>query len=78
MCATKSGVGHASLIIGRRRDPKTGVCQYRVRNSYGADCVGKNGKSKYSPDWQCDAGNIWVDEDELMKNTVGVSYLKAP
>lgn len=29
---------HASMIIGRRKDPKTNQCQYLVRNSWGPNC----------------------------------------
>ncbi len=35
-----------------------------------------NKKSIYSPDWDCDKGNIWVDADVLTKSIYGVSYLK--
>lgn len=53
---------HASLIIGRRRDPKDrNRCQFLIRNSWGRSC------SSYHPDWDCEAsrGSVWVDADVL-------------
>ena len=35
---TTTSPNHASLIIGRRRNPQTGACQYLVRNSWGTAC----------------------------------------
>jgi len=35
---TTSTPNHASLIIGRRRNPNTGSCQFLIRNSWGTAC----------------------------------------
>lgn len=53
---------HASLIIGRRPNPKNPKsCQYLVRNTWGKSCGG------YSKDWDCEAekGSLWIDSDTL-------------
>jgi hypothetical protein len=60
--------GHASLIIGRRRVGKS--CQLLVRNSWGTSC------NAYSNDFECENGNIWVDENILKKNLMDVTYIK--
>ncbi len=55
---------HASVVIGRRPGPE-GRCQLLIRNTWGDSC---NVDSK----WQCENGNIWIDQDALMKNTYRV------
>lgn len=52
---------HASLVIGKRTSPE-GKCQVLIRNSWGSGCA------TYSPDWECDQGNIWVDTDVVSQN----------
>lgn len=54
---------HDSLVIGRRKNPRTGKCEFKVRNSWGSSC------RAYSPDWQCQYGNIWIDADTIGQNT---------
>jgi hypothetical protein len=61
---------HASLVIGKRPNPKTGKCEFLIQNSWGTDC------SAYSKDWKCDHGKIWVNADVLSKNIQTYSYLK--
>jgi len=67
---------HASLIIGRREDPKKpGVCQYLVRNSWGKSCDRKiNDPYSYHSDWECDTdkGDYWIDQDVMLKATMEV------
>jgi hypothetical protein len=60
---------HAALVIGSRKNPQTGKCQYLVRNSWGTAC-------EYSKDWQCDTGkgNLWIDRDTLVNNIYRISY----
>jgi hypothetical protein len=50
---------HAVVVIGRRKNPTTGKCDFLVRNSWGTSCNG------VSPEWQCDGGNIWMDSTAL-------------
>lgn len=66
--ATKDCLGHASLVIGRRR--YQGKCQFLIRNTWGTAC------QKYSKDWDCDHGNVWLDSDEVAANVVYVSTLR--
>ena len=53
---------HEVVLIGRRKNPQTGNCQYLVRNSWGKDC------SKYDKKWECQDGSLWVDSDSLIQN----------
>lgn len=56
---------HASLVIGRRPDPKNqDRCQYLIRNTWGKSC-------SYNKDWNCEAerGSVWVDGDTLSRAT---------
>ncbi len=54
---------HASLIIGRRKNSRTGKCEFKLRNSWGTSC------RFYSSDWTCQGGNIWIDADKLAQST---------
>lgn len=78
MCAgVRNGGWHASLVIGKRRDPKTGNIQVRIRNSWGDSCFARN-KPMYSKDWECDRGNIWVDADTFKYSLAKIGYLAEP
>lgn len=60
---------HESLIIGERKSPKTGHCQYLVRNTWGVSC-----NQGYAKEWDCESGSIWIDQDALTKNIYSLSY----
>lgn len=60
---------HASLVVGRRKT-FFGRCQYLIRNSWGKGC------DRYNFDWDCDDGNIWVDEETLTSNTYRTTLLQ--
>ncbi|MBI3558003.1 MAG: hypothetical protein HY074_17200 [Deltaproteobacteria bacterium] len=66
--------GHASILIGRRYDPKSRKCQFLVQNSWGATC-----DEPYSSKWTCEraTGKVWVDADELANNIYGTTKLVA-
>jgi hypothetical protein len=51
---------HASTVIGRRKNPKTGSCEFLLRNSWGASPC-------YANDWVCIAKTslVWVSADTL-------------
>ncbi len=70
---------HASLISGRRWFPseqlsssgeRLGRCTYKIHNSWGRDCT------KYSRRWACEGGNVWVDQAELLDETLGFMFLE--
>lgn len=67
----KPSGAHASSIIGRRII--NGECQYRIRNSWGLSCEGYD--SPY--DKQCQMGEIWVKETELLPKIFSVDYIPA-
>lgn len=66
--------GHVSLVVGRRKI-EGGKCQLLIRNSWGKGCQDIIHKKPYA--WECEGGQIWVDEDALANNAYYVSYLPA-
>ena len=69
---------HESLIIGKRQISyinHLGITikydQYLIRNSWGNDT------SSYSPAWETDKGNVWVNADDLLENIDSVTYLES-
>lgn len=58
---------HASIIIGKREINNT--IQYLIRNSWGESCY------SYSLDWQCEKGNIWVDQKAIVQNIYSLGTL---
>jgi hypothetical protein len=57
---------HASIVMGRR--VYQGNAELLVRNSWGPICnrVGiHDNLPVYNSDWECDGGNIWIDENKL-------------
>ncbi|MBX3019382.1 MAG: hypothetical protein KF767_15960 [Bdellovibrionaceae bacterium] len=67
----KPAGAHASSIIGRRII--NGECHYRIRNSWGLSCKGYD--APY--DKQCQMGEIWVKEKELLPHVFSVDYIPA-
>jgi hypothetical protein len=61
---------HASVIIGRRTGPRG--CQYLVMNSHGTSC------NQYDKAWDCEGGKIWVDEENLLRNTSALYFAELP
>lgn len=58
---------HATVLIGRRKNPTTNRCQFLIRNSSGPNtCL-----DKLSNDWQCEKaiGAIWIDADKVAQST---------
>jgi len=66
----QSSANHASSIVGRRFNQDTKVCEYLVRNSWGEKC------DKYSRNYTCEKGNIWIPRALLMKHTGQAAYLE--
>lgn len=61
---------HASSLVGRRKNPETGKCEYLVRNSYGSSCM------SYDARLACENGNLWVPMDVLKPRLIDIAYLK--
>tara|TARA_R110002072_G_scaffold534_7_gene4217 strand:+ start:112252 stop:113613 length:1362 start_codon:yes stop_codon:yes gene_type:complete len=59
---------HASSIVARKFNYKTGSCEYLVRNSWGSSC-------NYSDSYECEEGNIWLPEDKLKRSIRGVTFI---
>jgi len=54
---------HASVIIGRRTNPKTGQCQLLIRNSWGEDP-----SFAYKKSIESEGANFWVDEEVIFSS----------
>ncbi|WP_413575925.1 C1 family peptidase [Bdellovibrio sp. HCB290] len=61
---------HASNLVGRRFNEKTGQCEYLLRNSWGRSC------DQYDFHYSCKEGNVWVPKTDLIKRTVLATYVK--
>lgn len=61
------GDAHASIVVDRRPG-KNGACEYLVRNTWGTSCNGYV--------WECHKGQIWLPENELLKNTISVLWVE--
>lgn len=79
---------HASLIVGRRLlsyndgGKVKKICQYLVRNTQGSSCNGYEddpdalpNKSGGEKPKTCESGQVWVDEDALLRNTAELFHL---
>jgi len=64
--------GHFSSITGRRWNPSTKTCEFKIRNSWGESC------QSYMPTINCNAkeGSFWVDEKNLHKMAEQVSHIE--
>lgn len=58
---------HGSVVVGRKRDPKTQQCLYLIRNSWSSNCRDIA---------NCERGNFWVPRNWLEKNMYGVTHWK--
>lgn len=65
----REGCPHASSIVGRKRNKKTGTCEYLVRNSYGEQCEG------YNKGVVCDKGYFWMSEKKLKDSVVEMVWV---
>ena len=59
---------HASVVIGRRPSKDGKNCQFLIRNSKGDSC------SNY--EWDCENGQIWVDQKALGRNIYYTTWLE--
>lgn len=70
---------HTSLIVGRRWNETTQSCELLVRESYGAQCDGyciDGSCEPYAPHFQCEQGNLWIKDTELLKAIVHLTYFE--
>lgn len=64
-------VNHASVIAGMRWNEATDSCEFKIRNSWGPGCDAY--ASRFSG--RCEAGNLWVTEDEVNQVTFALSRI---
>lgn len=76
----KKAGGHASLIVGRRKSPDTGECEYLLRNSWGNSCDEMEGEG-LTCDLICAGqscrynGHMWVSTRRIKNSLLGITYL---
>ncbi|MBX3021345.1 MAG: hypothetical protein KF799_06665 [Bdellovibrionales bacterium] len=63
---------HVSVVVGRRKNPKTGACEYKVRNSWGTDCSGYDKRMVAS----CEGGYYWIEHSRLKSVLFEVAWVK--
>ena len=72
---------HGSIIVGRGTNPKTGKCEYLVRNSWGNTCE-MEGLPEVTCHKNCtgnscrQSGHFWISESLLKQSLVEVSALQ--
>lgn len=74
----RSSDAHAMTIVGREWNPRTGACEYIVRNSYGTGCNydwQQNGRTISESPYRCENGHIWVPESVLMSAMMQVDWI---
>ena len=80
----KGEANHASLVVGRRLNPKTKQCEYLIRNSHGKNCSARNPESRcdtscandFNKNCQRENGYFWVTKRLLQEMTYSVTVLK--
>lgn len=68
-CEGRSGY-HSSLVVGRRFNPATRLCEYLIRNSWGRSCLSQ-GRGM-----DCEEGHVWVPKTQLHQGLYGITYLQ--
>ncbi len=61
---------HTSTIIGRRKNPSTGVCEYQIKDSAGNRCPKK-------AQYECNKenGTLWIPRENIIKNIMEINWL---
>jgi len=69
-CGPRAGGGlHWASVVQRRRDPD-GVCEYRIRSSWGHSCLGFYRHQKCNKD-----GTFWLPREALTQRMADVDYI---
>lgn len=63
---------HDTLIIGRRFNEKTKICEYQIRNSWGPSC------EQYDSEFVCEKGKgyLWLPINYLQRSMSAASYIE--
>lgn len=80
----KGEANHASIIVGRKLNPKTKQCEYLVRNSHGKNCSARNAETRcdtscandLSKDCKRENGYFWVSKRLLSEIMYSVTVVK--
>jgi hypothetical protein len=60
----------AITLVGSRRNQQSKRCEVEVKNPSGHDC------GRYSKDFECQSGNLWIDIEALGRNASEGVYLE--
>lgn len=80
----KGEANHASIIVGRKLNPKTKQCEYLVRNSHGKNCSARNPETRcdtscasdFSKNCNRENGYFWISERLLSQVMYSVTVVK--
>ena len=61
---------HTALVVGQRFSQKRNECEYLIKDSFGSDCA------IYSPQWECESGNLWVSESAFKKALISTVIIE--
>ncbi len=50
---------HASVVVGRRINPASGLCEFLIRNTWGPSCA------PYGIKFDCEEGHVWVPREKI-------------
>jgi hypothetical protein len=65
---------HTSVLLGRRKNPKTGECEFLLRNTWGFGC---DSYSMLESKWDCEnTSDLWISQSELVHNTYSYTMFK--
>jgi hypothetical protein len=69
MAGSTVGSLHWASVVARKRNVQ-GVCEYKLRNSWGSDCAGMKEPEK------CRDGYHWISRDLLEQKMANVQYIR--
>lgn len=64
---------HTMVVAGRRKNPQTGQCEFRIRDSAGPKC--DHGNPVEKPSAKCENGDIFLTREQVAKQIEGATFL---
>lgn len=62
---------HSAVLAGRRWNKELGSCQFLIRNAWRTNC-----DANFYKGLECENGQVWVNEESLIKNTLSLTYIE--
>lgn len=61
---------HTSGLVGRRWNQIKNTCEFLIRNSHGKECG-----VRYDPSYECESGNVWLNESQIYGSMTSIVYM---